>query len=182
MSLKNDSSISTVESAELDKEKAELINRLMETERTLVLVASQNEDLEKQFSQEKQTLKSRLTETEKTLVSINSEKEKLEKKTASLERKLRSSSPQTLPPRPAQSDTSTELSRLQMSFLKEKKEMLGRQQGLEKMLLEALSLQDKKEKIHPKSALPPNVKSQSTQQHISPAGSTDSERRRSVDP
>lgn len=85
----------TVESAELDKEKSELINRLMETERTLVLVASQNEDLEKQFSQEKQTLKSRLTETEKALVAINSEKEKLEKKTASLERKLRSSSPQS---------------------------------------------------------------------------------------
>jgi len=56
MSLKNDSSIMSVESAELDKEKAELINRLMETERTLVLVASQKEDLEKQFSQEKQTL------------------------------------------------------------------------------------------------------------------------------
>jgi chromosome segregation ATPase len=183
MSLKNNSSIMTVESAELDKEKSELINRLMETERTLVLVASQNEDLEKQFSQEKQTLKSRLTETEKALVAINSEKEKLEKKTASLERKLRSSSPQILPPRPAQSDTSAELSRLQMSFLKEKKEMLGRQQGLEKMLLEALSLQDKKEKTPPKTALStPNVNSSSTQQHISPADSMDSERRRSVDP
>lgn len=182
MSLKNNSSIMTIESAECDKEKSELINRLMETEQTLVLVASQNEDLEKQFSQEKQMLKSRLTETEKTLVAINSEKEKLEKKTALLERKLRSSSPQTLPPRPAQSDTSAELSRLQMSFLKEKKEMLGRQQGLEKMLLEALSFQDKKERTPPKTALPPMVNSSSTQQHISPSGSSDSERRRSVDP
>ena len=70
-----------------------------------------------------------------------------------------------------------------MSFLKEKKEMLGRQQGLEKMLLEALSLQDKKEKTPPKTALSaPNVNSSSTQQHISPADSMDSERRRSVDP
>lgn len=189
-----ESSVMTVESADWNVERSKLINRLMETERTLVLVASQNEDLEKQLSQEKETLKSRLSETEMTLVTVASEKGKLEKKNALLERKLRASSPIDLPPRPAQNDMSAELNRLQLSFLKEKKEMLGRQQGLEKMLMEALSFHDKKENSDEKTCArstlridsrvksEPRVKSHSTQKPVSSLGSTSSAWRKSVDP
>jgi hypothetical protein len=122
-----------------NEERGMLMGRLLETERTLVLVANQNEELEKKTAEEKEMLKNRLDETEKALMAVAGQKQLLEKKNSSLEIKLKSSPPVSLPPRPPQNDMSAELSRLQLSFLREKKEMLGRQQGLEKMLMEALS-------------------------------------------
>jgi hypothetical protein len=122
-----------------NEERGVLMGRLLETERTLVLVASQNEELERKAAEEKDMLKNRLNETEKALMAVASQNELLEKKNSLLGTKLKSSSPVSLPPRPPQNDMSAELSRLQLSFLREKKEMLGRQQGLEKMLMEALS-------------------------------------------
>jgi hypothetical protein len=143
MSVKNAESRSIAShsnvSYDWNEEREALMDRLLETERTLVLVASQNEELERKTAEEKESLKNRLTATEKALFAVESQKQLLEKKNSSLEIKLRSPSPLSLPPRPPQSDMSAELGRLQLSFLREKKEMLERQQGLEKMLMEALS-------------------------------------------
>jgi hypothetical protein len=82
-------------SKEWDGEKAALMNRLKETERTLVLVASQNEVLEKKMSEEKKTLTNRLTETEKrlgeterTLVLVASRNEELKNKHAEVVKTL----------------------------------------------------------------------------------------------
>ena len=195
-----------------NEERGALMKRLLETERTLVLVASQNEGLEKKMyeeKEEKEELTNRLTETEKAFLAIASQKQNLEQKNASLEKKLRASSPLPLPPRPPQNDMTVELDRLQMSFLKEKKDMLGRQQGLEKMLMEALSFdkengtQEKKQATStPKSSnknllvnaanvalaemrgrSEPRVRAHSRSRlPLSPTGSMMSRGRRSIDP
>ena len=202
-------SILTHVSNDWNEERGALMNRLLETERTLVLVASQNDGLERKMTEEKETLTNRLTETEKALVNIASQKQQLEQKNALLEKRMRASSHLPLPPRPPQNDMSAELGRLQMSFLKEKKEMLGRQEGLERMLMEALSFDkenDTQEK-NPVTSTPkssnkklfvdaahvalgemrgrsePRVRSTSRSRLLlSPTGSMTSRGRRSVDP
>ena len=202
-------SIVTHVSNDWNEERGALMNRLMETERTLVLVASQNEGLERKMNEEKVTLTNRLTETEKALVTIASQKQQLEQKHALLEKKMRASSPLHLPPRPPQNDMSAELGRLQMSFLKEKKEMLGRQEGLERMLMEALSFdkESNTQEKKPATATPkssnknllvdaahvalgemrggsePRVRAHSrSRMPLSPTGSMTSRGRRSIDP
>ena len=206
-------SILSQKSKEWNGVKVTLTNRLKETERTLLLVASQNEVLEKKMSEEKETLTNRLTETEKflveterTLVSVASRNEELvkkhaevtktlenrptetagvqmfekknamlkmmlrtetenalvamasqnqqlEKKNSLLERKLqavlvtRKAAAIPLPPRRPQNEISAEM----LSFVMEERDKLGIQQGLERMLVEALSF-DKENAVAKKPA------------------------------
>ena len=123
------------EKDQLHKEKEKLRNRLRDSERTLVMVSSYSHHvcLFAEFcNTTPYLLFEQVASQKEDLVKKNAS---LEKKHASLEKKLRETPP--LPPKIPQADTS-ELTRLQLSFFKEKKEMLERQQGLEKMLQEAL--------------------------------------------
>jgi hypothetical protein len=75
------------------------------------------------------------TEAENALVATVRRKQQLEKKYSWLERKSHESSPLRLPPRQPQNEMSAEM----LSFLKEERDKLVMQQGLERMLMEPLS-------------------------------------------
>lgn len=138
--ISDSKSILTSESMQWNDEKEKLVmtlkekeDRLRDSERTLVMVASQNDELVRSKSE-------------------------IQKQKRTLEKKLMSEMKR--PPMVPQPDLTAELTRLQMSFFKEKKELMDRQQGLEQMLREALDdkVEDDKENGKKAALTPPRPK------------------------
>lgn len=129
-------------------EQKKIKDRLRESERTLVVLAKKLEEYDDDTMSfvsigEKKKLGKQLRDAERALVMVAQEKEQLAIQNASLEKKLKET-----PPRHPSSSRDTgmqsELTKMQLTFLKEKQEMNERQKNMTKMLIEAIEERDEK--------------------------------------
>ena len=110
-----------------------------------------------EWNGEKERLMNRLTESNRTLVMATNQNDNLVKQKAELANNRKDLEKREVPPRPPpkpQPDLPSELTRLQMNFLKEKKETMNRQNGLEDMLRDAPEGETEDDKENTKKATP----------------------------
>lgn len=153
-----------------DDEKKKLETRVLESDQTLVLVAQEKESLEhakeeteRKLVEELERLKDayamqveeaegmhmRLNQTESTLSSVTKEKDSLEAERHALVSTLCERPAASVPPAapllqiPISATGESEMERMQAFYAQEKREMMERQAGLERMLKDALHAEDK---------------------------------------
>ena len=122
----------------VEDDRDNLQSKVNELQRTILVMKEDLKaaDKNKDWDAENKKLKKRLLESEKILVMVANEKTELMKQKKALEKQMKPAKPAN--PTKHERQMSDELTKMQMVLLKEKKEMIDRQLGLEKMLMEAL--------------------------------------------
>lgn len=118
--------------SELKQINRDLSLEIGESKSTILSCESAAQSEASEWSEEKEKL------SEQTVVMVSSKNEEVLKQYSAVEKNPKETPP--LPPKPQQDNLSAELTRLQLSFFKEKKAMMEKQKGLEQKLREALSV------------------------------------------